>query len=79
MAEKYIHIKGARVNNLKNLEVKIGKIWDNLPQLSKSSLALSTAEADGLAPAIIFASSEIRSSELKSLILLMVLSEELSL
>lgn len=51
MAEKYIHIKGARVNNLKNLEVKIehGKLTviTGLSGSGKSSLAFDTLFAEG--------------------------------
>ncbi len=49
--EKYIHIKGARVNNLKNLEVKIphGKLTviTGLSGSGKSSLAFDTLYAEG--------------------------------
>jgi excinuclease ABC subunit A len=51
MAEKYIHIKGAKVNNLKNLEVKIehGKLTviTGLSGSGKSSLAFDTLYAEG--------------------------------
>jgi len=51
MAEKCIHIKGARVNNLKNLEVKIahGKLTviTGLSGSGKSSLAFDTLYAEG--------------------------------
>jgi excinuclease ABC subunit A len=51
MAEKSIHIKGARVNNLKNLEVKIphGKLTviTGLSGSGKSSLAFDTLYAEG--------------------------------
>lgn len=51
MAEKFIHIKGARVNNLKNLEVKIphGKLTviTGLSGSGKSSLAFDTLYAEG--------------------------------
>lgn len=51
MAEKYIHVKGARVNNLKNLEVKIehGKLTviTGLSGSGKSSLAFDTLYAEG--------------------------------
>ena len=49
--EKHIHIKGARVNNLKNLEVKIphGKLTviTGLSGSGKSSLAFETLYAEG--------------------------------
>ena len=49
--EKFIHIKGARVNNLKNLEVKIphGKftVITGLSGSGKSSLAFDTLYAEG--------------------------------
>ncbi len=51
MAEKYIHIKGARVNNLKNIEVKLehGKftVITGLSGSGKSSLAFDTLYAEG--------------------------------
>jgi excinuclease ABC subunit A len=51
MSEKFIHIKGARVNNLKNLEVKIphGKLTviTGLSGSGKSSLAFDTLYAEG--------------------------------
>ncbi len=51
MAEKFIHIKGARVNNLKNMEVKIahGKLTviTGLSGSGKSSLAFDTLYAEG--------------------------------
>ncbi len=51
MGEKYIHIKGARVNNLKNIDVKIkhGKITviTGLSGSGKSSLAFDTLYAEG--------------------------------
>ena len=51
MAEQYIHVKGARVNNLKNLEVKIkhGKLTviTGLSGSGKSSLAFDTLYAEG--------------------------------
>lgn len=51
MSEKHIHIKGARVNNLKNLEVKIqhGKLTviTGLSGSGKSSLAFDTLYAEG--------------------------------
>ena len=51
MAEEYIHIKGARVHNLKNLEVKIphGKttVITGLSGSGKSSLAFDTLYAEG--------------------------------
>ena len=51
MSEKYIHVKGARVNNLKNLEVKIehGKftVITGLSGSGKSSLAFDTLYAEG--------------------------------
>ena len=51
MSERYIHIKGARVNNLKNLEVKIehGKftVITGLSGSGKSSLAFDTLYAEG--------------------------------
>lgn len=51
MAEKFIHIKGARVNNLKNIEVKIphGKLTviTGLSGSGKSSLAFDTLYAEG--------------------------------
>lgn len=51
MSERYIHIKGARVNNLKNIEVKIehGKLTviTGLSGSGKSSLAFDTLYAEG--------------------------------
>ena len=51
MTNKFIHIKGARVNNLKNLEVKIahGKLTviTGLSGSGKSSLAFDTLYAEG--------------------------------
>jgi excinuclease ABC subunit A len=51
MGESYIHIKGARVNNLKNIDVKIqhGKITviTGLSGSGKSSLAFDTLYAEG--------------------------------
>lgn len=51
MANSHIHIKGARVNNLKNLEVKIphGKLTviTGLSGSGKSSLAFDTLYAEG--------------------------------
>jgi excinuclease ABC subunit A len=51
MTEKYIHIKGARVNNLKNIEAKIehGKftVITGLSGSGKSSLAFDTLYAEG--------------------------------
>lgn len=51
MPEKYIHIKGARVNNLKNVELKIehGKftVITGLSGSGKSSLAFDTLYAEG--------------------------------
>ena len=51
MSDKFIHIKGARVNNLKNLEVKIphGKLTviTGLSGSGKSSLAFDTLYAEG--------------------------------
>lgn len=51
MVERFIHIKGARVNNLKNLEVKIahGKLTviTGLSGSGKSSLAFDTLYAEG--------------------------------
>ena len=51
MGDKYIHIKGARVNNLKNIDVKIqhGKITviTGLSGSGKSSLAFDTLYAEG--------------------------------
>lgn len=51
MSQQYIHIKGARVHNLKNLEVKIqhGKISviTGLSGSGKSSLAFDTLYAEG--------------------------------
>lgn len=51
MPEKYIHIKGARVNNLKNIELKIehGKftVITGLSGSGKSSLAFDTLYAEG--------------------------------
>lgn len=51
MPEKYIHIKGARVNNLKNIDVKIGHgkftVITGLSGSGKSSLAFDTLYAEG--------------------------------
>lgn len=51
MEQKFIHIKGARVNNLKNIEVKIphGKLTviTGLSGSGKSSLAFDTLYAEG--------------------------------
>lgn len=51
MSERFIHIKGARVNNLKNVEVKIehGKLTviTGLSGSGKSSLAFDTLYAEG--------------------------------
>lgn len=51
MAEKYIHVKGARVNNLKNLDVKIPHrkftVITGLSGSGKSSLAFDTLYAEG--------------------------------
>jgi excinuclease ABC subunit A len=51
MGDKYVHIKGARVNNLKNIDVKIqhGKITviTGLSGSGKSSLAFDTLYAEG--------------------------------
>lgn len=51
MGEKFIHIKGARVNNLKNLEVKIPHgeltVITGLSGSGKSSLAFDTLYAEG--------------------------------
>lgn len=51
MSQKHIHIKGARVNNLKNLEVRIphGKmtVITGLSGSGKSSLAFDTLYAEG--------------------------------
>jgi len=51
MGENYIHIKGARVNNLKNIDIKIphGKITviTGLSGSGKSSLAFDTLYAEG--------------------------------
>jgi excinuclease ABC subunit A len=51
MSEKYIHIKGARVNNLKNIEVKIQHnkltVITGLSGSGKSSLAFNTLYAEG--------------------------------
>lgn len=51
MADKFIHIKGARVNNLKNIEVKIKHnsftVITGLSGSGKSSLAFDTLYAEG--------------------------------
>ena len=51
MESKYIHIKGARVHNLKNIEVKIPRysltIITGLSGSGKSSLAFDTIYAEG--------------------------------
>lgn len=51
MSQQYIHIKGARVNNLKNIDVKIphGKmvVITGLSGSGKSSLAFDTLYAEG--------------------------------
>lgn len=51
MSDKYIHIKGARVNNLKNIEVKIKHnsftVITGLSGSGKSSLAFDTLYAEG--------------------------------
>jgi excinuclease ABC subunit A len=51
MAQQYIHVKGARVHNLKNIDVKIphGKITvvTGLSGSGKSSLAFDTLYAEG--------------------------------
>lgn len=51
MSQQYIHIKGARVNNLKNIDVKIphGKLMviTGLSGSGKSSLAFDTLYAEG--------------------------------
>ena len=51
MAEKYIHLKGVRVNNLKNIEVSIPRdklvILTGVSGSGKSSLAFDTLYAEG--------------------------------
>ena len=51
MAQKYIDIKGARENNLKNINVKIPKdqfvILTGVSGSGKSSLAFDTIYAEG--------------------------------
>ena len=51
MESKYIHIKGARVHNLKNIEVKIPRysltVMTGLSGSGKSSLAFDTIYAEG--------------------------------
>ena len=51
MSDKFIHIKGARVNNLKNIEVKIKHnsftVITGLSGSGKSSLAFDTLYAEG--------------------------------
>ena len=51
MSENYIHIKGARVNNLKNLEIKIPRdkliVISGISGSGKSSLAFDTIFAEG--------------------------------
>ena len=51
MSEKYIEIKGARVNNLKNIDLKIPKdkliVMTGLSGSGKSSLAFDTIYAEG--------------------------------
>jgi excinuclease ABC subunit A len=51
MKEKFIHIKGARVHNLKNIEVKIPHqkitVITGLSGSGKSSLAFDTLYAEG--------------------------------
>ncbi len=51
MAQKYIHIKGARANNLKNIEVKIPHkkmtVITGLSGSGKSTLAFDTLYAEG--------------------------------
>ncbi|MDD4492427.1 MAG: excinuclease ABC subunit A, partial [Bacteroidales bacterium] len=51
MSENYIHIKGARVNNLKNLEVSIPRdklvVISGISGSGKSSLAFDTIFAEG--------------------------------
>lgn len=51
MTDKFIHIKGARVNNLKNIEVKIKhnsfSVITGLSGSGKSSLAFDTLYAEG--------------------------------
>jgi len=51
MAEKYIHIRGARVHNLQNLEVKLPRdkfiVFTGVSGSGKSSLAFDTLYAEG--------------------------------
>ena len=51
MADKYIHIKGARVNNLKNIDLKIPRdklvVITGVSGSGKSSLAFDTLFAEG--------------------------------
>ena len=51
MSDKYIEIKGARVNNLKNIDLKIPKdkliVMTGLSGSGKSSLAFDTIYAEG--------------------------------
>lgn len=51
--EKYIHVKGARVHNLKNIEVKIPHnqlvVITGLSGSGKSTLAFDTIFAEGAA------------------------------
>ena len=51
MSEKYIHAKGVRVNNLKNIEVKIPRdklvVFTGVSGSGKSSLAFDTLYAEG--------------------------------
>ncbi len=51
MSEKFIHAKGVRVNNLKNIEVRIPRdklvVFTGVSGSGKSSLAFDTLYAEG--------------------------------
>ena len=51
MAEKFIHIRGAKVHNLKNIEVKLPRekliVFTGVSGSGKSSLAFDTLYAEG--------------------------------
>ncbi len=51
MAEKFIHIRGAKVHNLKNVEVKLPRekliVFTGVSGSGKSSLAFDTLYAEG--------------------------------